>query len=294
MKAVLLGTEDLPDQPAIETGEFLKWSLQIDRVYQGSARWFLLSPYLNQLAYRRVQDIRGYYYLMQLDGRDQKLAKFAALPDAQKTQILGWLQNMCENTRPTADCQSELSNEARSGNVSRFFSHYQANSARTYEAFFRIPKSIVRSDARWSNDGSLLEIPFASLDSAQITDFLRLNIEDEWHWNDWHLRLGFTPGADVHVRFQEGATPHVNGLGGNEITMDANSPLEEYDVQWTIRHEFGHVLGFPDCYLEYYDRDAGVMTSYQIDTSDLMCSRRGHFKQRHFDDLKESYGGNLR
>jgi len=52
--------------------------------------------------------------------------------------------------------------------------------------------------------------------------------------------------------FEPGVTPHVNGIGGRIITMDANAPLDDYDVSWTIRHEYGHVLGFPDCYVEFY------------------------------------------
>ena len=71
--------------------------------------------------------------------------------------------------------------------------------------------------------------------------------------------------------------------------MDANAPLTEYDVKWTIRHEYGHVLGFPDCYLEFWDKELKAIVSYQLDTSDLMCSRRGHLKQRHFDALRDAY-----
>ena len=48
----------------------------------------------------------------------------------------------------------------------------------------------------------------------------------------------------------------------------------QMNVQWTIRHEFGHVLGFPNCYLEFYDNDTATMVSYQLDVTNLMCSRR--------------------
>ena len=71
--------------------------------------------------------------------------------------------------------------------------------------------------------------------------------------------------------------------------MDANSPLSEYNVQWTIRHEFGHVIGFPDCYHEFYDATESTMISYQIDITNLMCSRRGHLQQAHVDELRRVY-----
>ncbi len=64
--------------------------------------------------------------------------------------------------------------------------------------------------------------------------------------------------------------------------------MTEYDVQWTIRHEFGHVLGFPDCYIEFYEQASGEIINYQIDTSNLMCSRMGHIQEKHFAELKRS------
>jgi hypothetical protein len=82
----------------------------------------------------------------------------------------------------------------------------------------------------------------------------------------------------------------VDKLGGNEITMDKNAPLSEYEVQWTIRHEFGHVLGFRDCYLEFYDSTEKAIVSYQFDVTNLMCSRQGHLKEIHYQELKRLYG----
>ncbi len=60
------------------------------------------------------------------------------------------------------------------------------------------------------------------------------------------------PGYSL-LYFQKGVTPHVNRLGGNVIIMDAAASIEEYAIRWAIRHEYGHVLGLPDCYFEFYD-----------------------------------------
>ncbi len=89
--------------------------------------------------------------------------------------------------------------------------------------------------------------------------------------------------------FEAGVVPHVNGLGGDTITMDSNQPIEEYESQWTIRHEFGHVLGLPDCYHEFYDVDLKAYVNYQLDITDLMCSRAGNMKERIYLELKKAY-----
>jgi predicted Zn-dependent protease len=71
--------------------------------------------------------------------------------------------------------------------------------------------------------------------------------------------------------------------------MNSNSSLDEYDVRWTIRHEYGHVLGLPDCYIEFYDRTEKVIINYQIDTTNLMCSRKGHLQPIHVAELQKAY-----
>ncbi|NBY20839.1 hypothetical protein EBQ74_11505 [bacterium] len=138
---------------------------------------------------------------------------------------------------------------------------------------------------------SLLYTPFEKPDSEEVFSFLKENIEDEWRWSGWALKLNFIKGDwnTTHVEFIPGATPHVNGLAGSTITMDANQPLTEYHVRWTIRHEFGHTLGFPDCYVEFYEPNQHEMISYQVDTTNLMCSRRGKLQEKHFLELKRVY-----
>ena len=61
--------------------------------------------------------------------------------------------------------------------------------------------------------------------------------------------------------------------------------LRSNSSQWTIRHEYGHVLGLPDCYIEFYDEDLGLMIHYQLDVTNLMSSRRGKLQQKQFDQL---------
>lgn len=137
-----------------------------------------------------------------------------------------------------------------------------------------------------------MTIPFRDPQAPAVSAWLRDNIQDEFKWSGWTMKLDFHPDGDdsmTHIVFKDGATPHVNALAGSEITMDGNRNIDEYSSRWTIRHEYGHVLGLPDCYIEFYDQDAGVMINYQLDITNLMCSRRGKLQQKHFDELKRVY-----
>ena len=136
-----------------------------------------------------------------------------------------------------------------------------------------------------------MHVVFAVPEDARIASFLKDNIEDELRFGDWKLNMEFVEKARgvARVIFKSGVTPNVNRLGGDIITMDQAASIDEYDIRWTIRHEYGHVLGLPDCYFEFYDSEKDMGISYQIDTTDLMCSRAGNFNERLYLELKKAY-----
>lgn len=291
MRKVLVENGAFTDVPPVDEKTFIDFGIQADRIYQLAARWRLMEPYLDALAQRKKNDIRGYYFLSRVDGLKDKLDKFNQLPVKTQAQFREWLLNICVMMDPDSTCQNLLSQAQAKSQLADFYSHYEGNARATWDSYFAIEQG--RPDVQWPQDAPMLmRVPFARPVSQDVVDFLRNNIEDEWHWNGWQLRLNFVQSDDedtTHVVFVPGVTPNVNGLSGSTITMDANAPLTEYNVQWTIRHEYGHTLGFPDCYLEFYDRDSGRIISYQFDITNLMCSRRGHLNEGHFQQLKRVY-----
>ena len=109
----------------------------------------------------------------------------------------------------------------------------------------------------------------------------------------WKLGVDFSSVTNaIELVWRPGSTPHVPYLGSNQIIMDANTSVHEWEVQWTLKHEFGHNLGFPDCYLEFYEPETKLIVAYQMDLTDLMCSRKGNIKKRHIDELQRVYGFN--
>jgi len=293
MADVLLGTGALSDTAPVDDATFLERARAIDNSYQYASRWLLMEPYLTDLAERSVDDVRGYYFLSQEPGLTKELAGWQTLDSATKDRLAPLLVGFCHNGGATTDsCTDELhKNETQKSGVASFYSTYEPQGQKLYTSFFKIEKS--RPDVAWTSaHASEMRVPFLTPDNQAVTNWLRDNIEDEWQLGDWHLRLDFrADGTDdlPHVVFEAGSTPHVNDIAGNIITMDANRSINEYSARWTIRHEYGHVLGFPDCYVEYYDEGLQAMVNYQLDITNLMCSRAGHLKQVHVDELRRAY-----
>ncbi len=291
MKTVVLGTDELPSTAPFEDEIYLEWARKLDKIYQASSRWLLQEPNLFAYSARAKDDVRGFVALGKEADLATKLANWNALDTETKARLTAGLLGLCKNASITrARCTQELSRETANGSASAFYAKYIARSRTLYNSFFRL--SNARRDLRWNEAENTCRMPFQIPASNEIQGWLVDNIEVEWKWNDWKFKLEFASNASAHVRFVAGATPNVNGLGGNRITMDANRPMDHYSVKWTIRHEFGHVLGFPDCYIEFYDQDAGVMVNYQLDMTNLMCSRRGKLQEKHYLEMKRAYGSN--
>ena len=286
---VLTSDNPLPNDMTVPEEIYLNFALEYNRIYESAVRWKLLSPYLQYYKKDKKNDIRGYYFLMNQQDLETKLKNFSKLDRETALLFKTNLQGVCFNTTYSFEtCLQELDTNIIQSHVYNFYLKYKDKSAQIYQSFFNIKNP--RSDAKWSKlNPSTMIIPFQDPQSENVLFFLKNNIEDEWKTSEWKLILNFSPSADIHIVFKDNITPNVNGLGGNTITMDKKAPLSEWDTQWTIRHEFGHVLGFPDCYLEFYDEHEKAMMGYQIDTTNLMCSRVGKFKQIHFEALKETY-----
>jgi hypothetical protein len=287
---VLTGTGSFPDQLPIPEADYITWGLRTDRVYQTAARWLTLKPYLPQYAAARQDDVRGFYFLNQDPERATKLSHWQQLDAKTQAQYSVWLVEVCNNSAELQACRRQLDSLIKANkDLNEFYDRYAAYSKTHYDSYFTL--AWPRKDITFSKaHPEVLRIPFIDPGNPRILGYLKDNIEDEWRWTGWNLRLDFGQGNQAttsHIRWATGVTPHVEPP--NTIVMDENQPISEYESQWTIRHEFGHILGFPDCYVEFYDVDQAVMISYQLDITNLMCSRRGHLKQTHVDELKRVY-----
>lgn len=292
LKNVVYGGAPLTEEVPVTDREFSEWLIQVDRCYQSVARYKLMLPWKDYMIEEAKTDVRGYLRIAGDAQYDQKLSQWSTLGQLVKNQISLDLSQICWNSgADKTACEKELAAATTGSSLVSFKNKYFPKAKAHYQSFFKIPQ--YRTDITWnSKNPGIATIPFTNPQNEAVLDYLKFNIEDEWKWNGWQLKLDFVNASSpdiTHVVFEAGSTPHVNGIAGSEITMDANAPLTEYDVQWTIRHEYGHVLGFPDCYLEFYDEAVEAFVNYQLDVTDLMCSRRGHLKQNHFDEMKRAY-----
>lgn len=290
MSQVIFGAGTLPENPPVDDKTFVDNAYLLNRIYESASRWLLQEPYLDEYKRYAMMDIRGYYFLNKETDLKNKLQHWSSLDDATQKQYSEWLAGECNNvTGDVKQCEAGLQEAIIDKQVLDYHERYEPIAAEIYKSFFELVNP--RPEVIWNNKNpDVMEMPFTLPERQDVQEWFKSNVEDEFHLNHWALKINYQRSADLaKIVFEAGTTPHVNELGGDTVYMDANRNLQEYAVKWTIRHEFGHILGLPDCYVEFYDKQKEVMINYQIDITNLMCSRRGHLQEKHVEQLKKNY-----
>lgn len=289
MKSVLIASTPLEDKLPVDDELFITHARLLDRNYQSAARYKSLNGWRSAYIGAAKKDVRGHYYLTKNKIDTEVLKNVTSIESEKVSPIKEALIQICKNSAFfTSNCSARLEDAWKKNEASAFYSKYYPASKKLWDSFFKIPKNARRKDVSWIKNS--MRVPFNTPEIAKFIPYLQDNIQDEFRFQDWKLLINFgTFSNGPRLKFEGGVVPHVNGLGGNEIVMDANQPIEEYESQWTIRHEFGHVIGLPDCYHEFYDVKLQAYVNYQLDVTDLMCSRAGNMNQRIYEELKGAY-----
>jgi hypothetical protein len=290
MKTVLLRGTDYPRTLTMKETDFIVFARKIDRNYQMAARFKALNPYKETFRARAPKDMRGLVYLQRKNLGAAELEDITKFPSEDLPDLKQALVRLCRNdlSSSTSKCTALVERAVEQNRVRSLFEEKYPKAQKVWKSFFTIQNSDIRRDVQWTDKE--MWIPFRTPDEERHRKYLTSNIEAEYKWMDWSLKLNFGYWSKgPRLRFERGVMPHVDSVGGNVITMDSNQSIEEFESQWIIRHEFGHVLGLPDCYHEFYDDEEEAYVSYQLDTTDLMCSRAGNMNERIYKELKRVY-----
>jgi len=292
MRGIILTGGDLNSLPQIADEIYLRWARNLDREYQLAQRWILLAPFMRQLKAERARDVRGYAFLKTFPDLNKVFANWTSLNTEERTQLKNALIGQCLNSRKSfSACTTEL--EAlltQRKNPSSFYVKYEDSAFRIWKSFYEIQNS--RTDVIWKPQNmNFMTLPFARNATDRATQWIKNSIEQFWQLNEWHLILREVPASSkyIHVDFIPNANAHVDRIGGNKIVLDQNRSLDDPSQSWILAHEFGHTLGFPDCYLEFFDEEKQMIVAYQIHLDNIMCSRAGRMQNVHYDYLKHKY-----
>lgn len=289
LKSVLLSSDPLPTTLNVPVDIYKQWAKRIDSLYATALRWQGMKNYIPYYRELKVYDFRGLHFLTKMGDVEAKkeLDKIATLPAPRQEELKQWVWGVCTNALEAMEpCLEQLKESLAKNSLFDLYQTHKARAAALYDSFFVV--QVPRSDI--TTAGTSLTMNFRSHADAKVNQFVKFNIEDEFKWLQGLLEIVIAPFAAANITFTPGVVAHVDSVGGNNIVMNSEISLDSWESQWTVRHEFGHVLGFPDCYIEFWDDNEAAYISYQFDVDNLMCSRAGRFNSRNEQELKQAYG----
>lgn len=200
LKEVLIDGKAFTDEPPVELGVFLANGLKIDKLYQTAIRFEMMEPWLSRMAYRRVYDIRGYYFFTKMSGADrEKILTHPGDWNADEAAKYGeWLLSMCLNNGKTAaQCTPMIQGEINAKrDLTPLYNRWLVKAKATYDGYFMIQNA--RRDVGFRRP-ELLTFPFRDPKKPDVLAFLRDNIEDEWRFDTWSLKMKFTKKAAARI-----------------------------------------------------------------------------------------------
>lgn len=289
LKSAIFSDDGRIDMSRISEVDLIKFGPQISGLYDLAIRYDLLIKNKSAYIQRANKDIRGVYYLYQNNIKANNLVNLNDYSTNQQSKIKEALIGICRNSNvKTSSCKRELETSINRKTVHTFYQKYYNQAVTVWNSYYLIPEDAKRKDITFRN--GILELPFKMPESKQVHDFV-LEIEKFWKKNDFAINLDLQDKGNIpNLSFKENSVAHVNRLGGNDIIMNTGIDMNIDHNKKILNHEFGHVLGLPDCYIEFYDETQEAFVNYQLDKSDFMCSTSGKLTPRIIQELKRVYG----
>lgn len=292
MQDVLYNGTIITSTFSVDEETFILNARRASGIYQTATRWNMMSKWLEALKRRKARDIRGYYTLKNTENLDHKLKNIMSLDQEERDTLINALVGICINAMGRVDksCEKSLKDPRNWSQLVDAKNRFMPRAQMVWDSYFKINNP--RTDVEWTPSGqNVMKVVFKNIKDPEIANWLKDNVEDEFKLDkeNFVMELNYIKGSSgtAYLEFKPGVTPHVSG--GNKIVMDSNTDIQEYGVRWTIRHEFGHIMRLPDCYTEFYDEEEKVMVNYQLDVTDLMCSRAGLMNERIYEELRQKY-----
>lgn len=201
---------------------------------------------------------------------------------------------MCSSFYNELVCEAELEMRKRSRRVGEFVNQFQNKFKKErINKLFSLRSNHLNFNCHQLEDKIVMNIKILETgwERSQLEDLLN---EVALAWSNQSFELKFElvlqAGKDVvEIRRVASSISHVPDNDNRIIYL--SKTLDYRSQKLILKHEFGHVLGFPDCYIEYYDEKEQKLIYYELPekTTNIMCSMNENVKvpEDYFKELKE-------
>jgi hypothetical protein len=297
---ILKGSAALPTNPpeGFDIKTLMNYLRPLHVIYSDASRWLALYRWRYSLNKAQL-DFRGALKLIAARSQLTDITeKWSQLSLSEREAFINRVSEACPITNEgseaacRSDAEANLSASEKGQLAAQWLSKMLVASQKVIDAQFGVRTTHSGVTKKTSANFHEILIPTLWIEPDTLS-WIQERVNESWFFKDivgvtLYNVPSYVRGA-VRVKWQKGVLPNVNGVAGDIITMDSNTPKWLEEAQAVMRHEMGHVLGFTDCYTEFWDETLSAFTYYSLDPSDAMCALSGQYLTRHKDALLEGY-----
>ncbi len=255
-------------------------------LYNGSRRYEDQKCAFNTLVEKKKYDIRPY---LNIGGDCNKKYQSEKCNDSEYIGMTAdkerWVRSntieLCKSFSKDVNCQAEFNINQRKNSIgsmiSRYYDRFQKE---RYSTLFKLRPTHLKYQCQSANDKTVMTIKIleSSFDHDFLVELLKYT-EETWSTKTFSLKLELVRGYSddvVTILPTNKEISYVPDENNRLVYLSTSQDL--LTTKRVFAHEFGHVLGFPDCYIEFFDDSKKELVYYEIakSSNNIMCSLRSN------------------
>lgn len=241
-----------------------------------------------ELAERKGDDPRSFLFLQ--DYCESKECFQASFANSQERSVLkNHLFEVCSQVMPKDVCALQIESHGRKKELDNFLIETKSRYLNEkYAKFYSIKENELKKlklNCIADDPVILVKIPIIEKGSGpfNLQNLIKW-IKDKW--DNELLVFEFEENIDklsddqkrrvLTINWIDSATSYVDWSNPNQINLSQRIGLEQMIL--VAPHEFGHFLGFPDCYIEYMNQKSEIIYFELPSEKNLMCSMGNGFR----------------
>ena len=243
--------------------------------YQKALRYEGLKCSQDYLATKKASDITPYMSMKTfcLEKNNDELCTMDTLLNLSLSDENLVIKNnltMCNSLNNDPEgCQRQYSLETVGTVQKDFKKHF-------YDSLFKLRSSHLSFNCEQQSDVTVMKLKVLKSGYAEDKLISMMDyVSEQWSRNNFKLEIQLVNERSSDVIELIPTNRSVSYVpDDNNRQIYLSNLLDSYAGKRVLVHEFGHVLGFPDCYTEFYDSEKKSLIYYEISKEDtnIMCS----------------------